>query len=109
MKSIFHRYYCGCIGIPVDSQNALVVKACDDDSAEYFIGFRDMTDKESEPMKWEDQAELIREMSNMLARWRPSQALQHLDSDVERKPPVPRPVQETGSWRWDLQPESFGR
>lgn len=68
MKSIFHKYYCGCYGIPVDSQNALIVKACDDDSGEYFMGMRDMTDKKSEPMKWEDQDELIHAMSNMLGR-----------------------------------------
>ena len=68
MKSILHRYYCGCIGIPVDSQNGLMVKACDDDSGEYFMGFRDMTDKKSEPMKWEDQEELIREIRILIAR-----------------------------------------
>ena len=85
MKSLFHRYYCGCIGIPVDSQNALVVKACDDDSAEYFIGFRDMTDKESEPMKWEDQAELIREMSNMLARGHGVSDFAHLINTIMKK------------------------
>jgi len=68
MKVLFHKYYCGCYGIPVDSQNGLIVKACDDDSGEYFMGFRDMTDKKSEPMKWEEQDELIREMSDLLGR-----------------------------------------
>ena len=68
MKVLFHKYYCGCYGIPVDSQNGLIVKACDDDSGEYFMGFRDMTDKKSEPMKWEEQDELVREMSSMLGR-----------------------------------------
>jgi hypothetical protein len=68
VKSIFHKYYCGCYGIPVDSQNALIVKACDDDSGEWMMSMRDMTDKKSEPMTWEDQDELIRLMNNMLAR-----------------------------------------
>jgi len=68
MKSIFHKYYCGCIGVPTDSQNGLIVKACDDDSGEYFMGMRDMTDKKSEPMKWDEQDELIHNMSHMLAR-----------------------------------------
>jgi hypothetical protein len=65
---IFHKYYCGCYGIPIDSMNGLIVKACDDDSGEYFMGIRDMTDKKSEPMKWEDQDELIRMISSMLGR-----------------------------------------
>ena len=68
MKALFHKYYCGCYGIPIDSINGLIVKACDDDSGEYLMSVRNMADKESEPMKLEDQDELVHEMNNMLAR-----------------------------------------
>ena len=65
---IVHKYYCGCYGIPIDSINGLIFKACDDDSGEYFMSIRNMTDKESEPMKWDDQDELLREMDSLLHR-----------------------------------------
>jgi hypothetical protein len=86
VKSIFHKYYCGCYGIPVDSQNGLIVKACDDDAGEYFMDIRDMTDKKSEPMTWEDQDELIRSISNMLARGHGATDFAHLiDRILDRK------------------------
>lgn len=68
MPIIFHKYYCGCYGIPIDSLNGLIVKACDDDSGEYIMSIRDMGDKKSEPMKWDDQDKLVKAMDAMLGR-----------------------------------------
>lgn len=67
MEALFHKYSCGCIGIPVDKQNGLMVKACDD-SGEYFMGHRDMGGKPSEPLPEKEQEELIREISTLIAR-----------------------------------------
>ena len=64
---LFHKYDCGCVGIPMASDTALLVSACDDNSGEYYMGTRAVPNKTSEAVSGEEQEKIIKDLSLLIA------------------------------------------
>ena len=67
--SVFHKYSCGCIGIPVSTTACILVDACDDGPCEddLSIGIREMREvKDHSPISLAEQEELVNKLGRLV-------------------------------------------
>lgn len=63
---MFARYECGCIGIPLTNNNAIVVKPCHDSENEFEFFTRPMAGKSFESLTQADNDEVVRQLSILI-------------------------------------------
>ena len=70
-KSVFVKYDCGCIGIPISSTACILVDACDQQADEYDLGLgiREMREVKSySPISLEEQEALVIKLGRLVRR-----------------------------------------
>lgn len=68
-KSVFVKYSCGCIGIPLSSTACILIDACDKQAEEYDlgIGIREMREEKSySPISLEEQEVLVNKLGYLV-------------------------------------------
>lgn len=66
---VFHKYSCGCIGIPISRTALLLVDACDQqvDEDDLGLGIREMSEeKEHSPISLAEQEELVNRLGRLI-------------------------------------------
>jgi hypothetical protein len=80
---IIHKYWCGCIGIPLgDSGKCILLDACDRNACDPPISFyiRDVGDKTSTPLSSDEQEIYIKKIDSLIADgW----SMRSLASDIK--------------------------
>lgn len=85
--TIFHKYDCGCIGIPVGDKDCILIEACDrgieNDPISFF--YRDMETKTSTPLTKEEEELFVKEMAQLISLGYRMKDLAHTIDSIRRK------------------------
>lgn len=67
--TIFQKYDCGCIGIPVGEKHCILIEACDREIYADPISFfyRDMGNKTSTPLTKEEEELFVNEIGGLIS------------------------------------------